>query len=98
MRRKDGERLRALTGADVAKAAELIRRAAGPDLPNDTTKARIARAARALNWPVSRTRDVWHGNAHRIDAHEMDALRYATSQSKSSDFSTDKSSEKSDSD
>lgn len=94
MRRRGDKR--ALT--DVQRAAELIRRAAGADRPNETTKARIARVARELNWPVSRTRDIWHGNARRIDAHEMEALSSAISQSKSSELSTGIASEKSDSD
>lgn len=57
-------------------------------MKGETTKARIRRAAHVLGWPYSRTRDLWHGDAHRIDAYEMDALRK---------FSPPKASENSDS-
>ncbi len=41
-------------------------------------KAAIAAVARELGWKFSRTWNIAHGRAHRIDAHEMDQLRHAT--------------------
>jgi hypothetical protein len=38
-------------------------------------KAAIAKVASALRWRFSRTWNIAHGRARRIDAHEMDALR-----------------------
>lgn len=38
-------------------------------------KAAIAGVARQLGWPFSRTWNIAHGRARRIDAEEMDALR-----------------------
>ncbi len=38
-------------------------------------KAAIAKVASALKWRFSRTWNIAHGRARRIDAHEMDALR-----------------------
>jgi hypothetical protein len=38
-------------------------------------KAAIRRASRRLEIPFSRTRDIWYGDARRIDAEEMDRLR-----------------------
>jgi hypothetical protein len=37
----------------------------------------IRRASRRLDLPFSRTRDIWYGDARRIDAEEMDRLRQA---------------------
>jgi hypothetical protein len=38
-------------------------------------KAAIRRASQRLEIPFSRTRDLWYGDARRIDAEEMDRLR-----------------------
>ena len=38
-------------------------------------KAAVRRASQRLDMPFSRTRDIWYGDARRIDAHEMDRLR-----------------------
>jgi hypothetical protein len=38
-------------------------------------KAAIRRASRRLGLPFSRARDIWYGDARRIDAEEMDKLR-----------------------
>jgi hypothetical protein len=54
---------------------QMVRIAAGPRLVGDSIKAAIGRAARALRWSYTRTRDVWYGDARRISAGEMDALR-----------------------
>lgn len=40
-------------------------------------KAAIAGVARDLGWKFSRTWNIAHGRARRIDAHEMDSLRIA---------------------
>jgi len=38
-------------------------------------KAAIRRASRRLGLPFNRTKDIWYGQARRIDAEEMDRLR-----------------------
>jgi hypothetical protein len=38
-------------------------------------KAAIRRASQRLNIPFSRVRDIWYGDARRIDAEEMDRFR-----------------------
>jgi hypothetical protein len=38
-------------------------------------KAAVRRASRRLGLPFTRTRDLWYGDARRIDAAEMDRLR-----------------------
>jgi hypothetical protein len=60
--------------ATQEEAAALVKLAAGPEQPDDTTKKRIARAADNLRWPIARTRHIWHGEVH-IEVHEMDQLR-----------------------
>lgn len=77
--------------ADAARreAAKLVKQVGEPQFPNETIKARVRRAARLLRWSFTRTRDIWHGEARRIDAHEMDQLRA---------FSTRSASENSDED
>ena len=59
--------------SSVAEARELVQRVAEPR--GASIKASIARAARRLEWSYSRTRDVWYGDARRINSHEMDRLR-----------------------
>lgn len=61
--------------SSAAEAAELIRRAAEPRPIGDSVKSAISRAARKLNLTFSRAKRIWYGEAHRIDATEMDALR-----------------------
>lgn len=53
----------------------LVRRIAEPRDVGDSVKAAIVRAARRLGFPFSRTKDLWYGDARRIDASEMDRLR-----------------------
>ena len=62
--------------SDVASASVLIREIV-PATAGATIGERIRSTARALGWAYSRTRDVWYGQARRIDAAEMDALREA---------------------
>lgn len=61
--------------SSVSEASSLLRRVAGPRDVEDSVKALIRRAARRLQWGFSRTKDIWYGNARRIDAAEMDRLR-----------------------
>jgi hypothetical protein len=59
--------------SDGAAAAALMRELA----PAGSAKERIGAAARALRWRWVRAKAVWYGEARRIDAAEMDALRAA---------------------
>lgn len=61
--------------SSVAEASTLIRRAAEPRPVGDSVKAAIRRAARRIGLSFTRAKDIWYGDARRIDAHEMDALR-----------------------
>lgn len=76
--RRTGYLTRALVDAARDEAAKLVKKAGGPVLTGETTKARINRTASLLGWEPSRTDDIWHRKARRIDAHEMDALRTIT--------------------
>jgi hypothetical protein len=60
------------------EAAQLLREVAAPLFPKEKVKSRIGRAAKQLGWTFVRTHKIWHKNAGRIDAHEMDALRELT--------------------
>lgn len=64
-----------LEGSAIDEARNLIHRCAEPRPPADTVKVAVTRVARRLNFTYSRTRELWYGNARRIDAQEMDALR-----------------------
>lgn len=59
----------------VVEARALVRRVAEPRLVGDSVKTAIVRAAARLGFPISRTKDLWYGDARRIDAEEMDRLR-----------------------
>lgn len=61
--------------SSVSEASSLVRRVAEPRDVGDSVKAAIVRAARRLGFPFSRTKDLWYGDARRIDAAEMDRLR-----------------------
>src|ERR1700741_2683949 len=61
--------------SSIDEAQTLVRRCAEPRPAADKVKAAIRRASQRLNLPFSRTRDIWYGDARRIDAHEMDRLR-----------------------
>ena len=61
----------------IDEAQTLVRRCAEPRPAGDLVKAAIRRASRWLDLPFSRTRDIWYGDARRIDAEEMDRLRQA---------------------
>lgn len=62
--------------SDVAEARLLIRDVV-PVSAGATIGERIQKTARALGWSHNRTRDIWHEQARRIDAYEMDQLRRA---------------------
>lgn len=61
--------------SERSDAMRIVQLAAEPRLVGDSVKAAIGRAARRLHWSFTRTRDVWYGDARRIDVREMDALR-----------------------
>jgi hypothetical protein len=61
--------------SSIDEARTLVRRCAEPRPANDSVKAAIRRASQRLEIPFSRTRDIWYGDARRIDAEEMDRLR-----------------------
>lgn len=63
----------AASSLDEARA--LIRQCAEPCKAGELVKEAIFRAARRLGMTPSRARDIWYGNARRIDANEMDRLR-----------------------
>ena len=61
--------------SSIDEAQTLVRRCAEPRPAADKVKAAIRRASQRLDMPFSRVRDIWYGDARRIDAHEMDKLR-----------------------
>jgi phytoene/squalene synthetase len=61
--------------SSIDEAQTLVRRCAEPRPAADQVKAAIRRASQRLDLPFSRVRDMWYGDARRIDAHEMDRLR-----------------------
>src|ERR1700730_469293 len=61
--------------SSIDEAQAHVRRCAEPRPAGDIVKAAIRRASRRLDIPFSRTKDIWYGDARRIDAEEMDRLR-----------------------
>jgi len=61
--------------SSIDEAQMHVRRCAEPRPPGDQVKAAIRRASRRLGLSFTRTRDIWYGDARRIDAAEMDRLR-----------------------
>lgn len=61
--------------SSIDEARALIRQCAEPCEAGELIKQTIFRASRRLEMPVSRARDIWYGNARRIEAAEMDRLR-----------------------
>jgi len=59
----------------LEEAQALVRKCAEPRPAGDQVKAAILRASRRLGLPFTRTKDLWYGDARRIDAKEMDGLR-----------------------
>jgi hypothetical protein len=64
-----------LRTSSIDEAQTLVRQCAEPRPAGDNVKAAIGRASRRLNMQFNRTRDIWYGQAKRIDAEEMDKLR-----------------------
>jgi hypothetical protein len=64
----------------IAEAQTLVKRCAEPRPVGDQVKAAIHRASRRLKLPFNRARDMWYGDAKRIDSEEMDRLRTAAEQ------------------
>ena len=63
--------------SSIDEAQTLVRRCAEPRPAADKVKAAIRRASQRLELPFSRVRDIWYGDARRINADEMDQLRRA---------------------
>jgi hypothetical protein len=61
--------------SSVAEASALLRSFVGDAPAGTKVKSLITSAAKAAGWPVTRAKDVWYGDARRIEAHEMDRLR-----------------------
>lgn len=75
MSKKSEFRSERLEMSSVAEASVLIRKAAEPRPIGDSVKSAIRRAAHRLGLSFTRAKTIWYGEARRIDAHEMDALR-----------------------
>ena len=63
------------SASSIDEARALIRQCAEPCKAGELVKEAIFRASRRLEMPLSRARDIWYGDARRIDANEMDRLR-----------------------
>src|ERR1700755_264804 len=61
--------------SSLEEARFLVRKCAEPCPAGESVKAAIRRSSRRLQLPFTRIRDVWYGDARRIDALEMDRLR-----------------------
>jgi hypothetical protein len=66
--------------SSIDEATILVRRCAEPRPAGDSVKAAIRRASKRLEISFSRTREIWYGDARRIDAAEMDRLRRGAKQ------------------
>ncbi len=64
-----------LPTSSIEEAQSLVRQCAEPRPAGDQVKAAIRRASRRLELPFNRAKDIWYGDARRIDAEEMDRLR-----------------------
>jgi hypothetical protein len=63
--------------SSIDEARTLVRQCAEPRPAGDLVKVAMFRASQRLSIPFSRVRDIWYGDARRIDADEMDQLRRA---------------------
>src|ERR1700692_3819684 len=61
--------------SSIDEARTLVRQCAEPRPAGDLVKVAMFRASQRLSIPFSRVRDIWYGDARRIDADEMDQLR-----------------------
>lgn len=66
--------------SSTEEARALIRQCAEPCKAGELVKEAIFRASQRLDMPLSRARDIWYGDARRIDANEMDRLRRGADQ------------------
>lgn len=61
--------------SSLEEAQVLVRECAEPRPVGDSVKDAVRRASRRLDFTFNRTRDLWYGQARRVDADEMDQLR-----------------------
>src|ERR1700737_389874 len=61
--------------SSIDEAQILVRRCAEPRPAGDQVRPAVRRASQRLGIPFSRVRDIWYGDARRINAEEMDQLR-----------------------
>lgn len=61
--------------ASIEEARSLVKRCAGTSPAGEVIKGAVRRAAHRLQFSFGRTKDIWYGDARRIDAKEMDRLR-----------------------
>jgi hypothetical protein len=61
--------------SSLEEARLLVRKCAEPCPAGDSVKAAIRRSSQRLQLSFTRIRDIWYGDARRIDALEMDRLR-----------------------
>jgi hypothetical protein len=61
--------------SSLEEAQFLVRKCAAPGPVGDTVKAAIRRSSQRLQLPFTRIKNIWYGEARRIDAKEMDQLR-----------------------
>ena len=66
----------------IDEARALVRQCAEPCKAGELVKEAIFRASRRLEMPHSRARDIWYGDARRIDSSEMDRLRRGAEEAK----------------
>lgn len=55
----------------------IVKELAEPRPVGDSVKKAIGRVSIAIGFGWSRTKDLWYGDARRVDAEELDALRLA---------------------
>ncbi|NOJ43310.1 hypothetical protein [Bradyrhizobium australiense] len=59
----------------IAEAQALVRQCAEPCPAGTNIKGAIRKASKHIGMPYSRARNIWYGEARRIEAAEMDQLR-----------------------
>jgi hypothetical protein len=59
----------------IEEAKVLVKQCAEPRPVGDSVREAIRRASRRLGFRSNRTKDIWYGDARRIEAEEMDRLR-----------------------
>ena len=66
--------------SSTEEARRLVRRCAVPCSAGDSVKVLLGRSSDRLQLPFNRVRDIWYGEARRIEAGEMDRLRKVADQ------------------